>query len=142
MNIDEITQILPHRYPFLLVDRVDHLVDGESIKCTKCVTVNEPFFQGHFPQAKIMPGVMIIESLAQCSGILIKKIEHYQDSFFFLGGVDKARFRSKVVPGMILNMTSILIKSKRGFFWFDSKAFVNDKLVVSAEILLAISNEE
>ena len=71
MNIDKITQILPHRYPFLLVDRIDSIVEGKTIKCIKCVTVNEPFFQGHFPNMKIMPGVMLLESLAQCSGLLV-----------------------------------------------------------------------
>ena len=141
MNIDKITQLLPHRYPFLLVDRVDSIVEGKTIKCTKCVTVNEPFFQGHFPNIKIMPGVMLLESLAQCSGLLAINTMEEKGKLFFLSGIDKVRFRSKVIPGMVLNLTSTLIKTKRGFYWFDAKAFVNDELAVSAEILLAISNE-
>ena len=141
MNIEDISRILPHRYPFLLVDSVESIDVGKRIVGKKCVTVNEPFFQGHFPEKKIMPGVMIVEALAQCSGTLIKQEEAYKDSFFFLGGIEKARFRLMVIPGMVLHLTSELLKAKRGFFWFNTKAHVEGELVATSEILLVMSHD-
>ena len=134
--VDEIQNLLPHRYPFLLVDRVDSIAEN-SIKATKCVTVNEPFFTGHFTEKKIMPGVLILESLAQCAGIFLKKTkDHGQE--FFLAGIDKSRFRSPIIPGMIVDLYAELEKHKRGMYWFSVTAKYQDKLMADASILLVL----
>ncbi|HJN38109.1 MAG TPA: 3-hydroxyacyl-ACP dehydratase FabZ [Gammaproteobacteria bacterium] len=136
IHIDEIQNILPHRYPFLLVDRVDSM-DSNSIRATKCVTVNEPFFTGHFTRKKIMPGVLIIEALAQCAGILLKQKEGQQKEFF-LGGIDKSRFRSPVIPGMSLDLYAELEKDKQGLYWFSAEARYQDEVMANAKILLVL----
>ena len=140
MDVNEIRQYLPHRYPFLLVDRVEELVLGESIKAYKNVTVNEPFFNGHFPELPVMPGVLILEAMAQASGILgFKSMDKTpQDgSMYYFVGSDKLRFKKPVVPGDKLDLFSTVVSQRRGIWKFDVRAEVAGKLVSSATILCA-----
>jgi 3-hydroxyacyl-[acyl-carrier-protein] dehydratase len=140
IEINEIRKYLPHRYPFLLIDRVLEVVPGKSLVAIKNVTVNEPFFQGHFPQAPVMPGVLIIESLAQASGILIFRSENIyptKEDWFFLAGIDNARFKKMVQPGDQLRLEIEVLRARRDLWKFNCIASVDKKLVCSAEILNA-----
>ncbi len=140
MDVTEIKKWLPHRYPFLLVDRVVDLQVGESIVAYKNISVNEEVFNGHFPQAPIFPGVMIIEAMAQASGILgFKTIgKTPQDgSVYLFAGADKVRFRRQVVPGDRLQLEAKVISEKRGIWKFDCTASVDGELAASATILCA-----
>lgn len=139
MRIPKILEYLPHRYPFLLVDRVLEMTDQRLVGL-KNVTVNEPFFTGHFPQRPVMPGVLILEALAQASGILIfnlvqRKLD--KDFWFYLAGIDKARFKRIVEPGDQLRLEVELIKTKRDIYKFNCTATVDDQLACSAEIINA-----
>jgi 3-hydroxyacyl-[acyl-carrier-protein] dehydratase len=140
LDIDAILRQLPHRYPFLLVDRVLECRPGESIRALKNVTYNEPFFPGHFPGRPVMPGVMIIEALAQAAGILCfitaKVIPDDQTRFYFVG-IDKARFRKPVMPGDQLILTAKLERSLRGIWKFSTVALVGEQEVAHAEMMLA-----
>jgi 3-hydroxyacyl-[acyl-carrier-protein] dehydratase len=138
MEIAEIKSFLAHRYPFLLVDRVLELEPGKRIKALKNVTINEPFFQGHFPHFAVMPGVLIIEAMAQVSGLLSLKSAGDRpdpDSVFFFAGIDGARFKRPVVPGDALLMESEIIAQKRGLVKYSAKTFVGDQLACEAELL-------
>lgn len=138
MEIAEIKSFLAHRYPFLLVDRVLELDMGERIKALKNVTINEPFFQGHFPHFAVMPGVLIIEAMAQVSGLLsLKSAGDKPDpnTVFFFAGIDDARFKRPVVPGDTLIMESEILTQKRGLVKYAAKAFVGDQLACEAELL-------
>lgn len=140
MDVTEIKKWLPHRYPFLLVDRVVDLQIGESIVAYKNISVNEEVFNGHFPQAPIFPGVMIIEAMAQASGILgFKTIgKTPQDgSVYLFAGADKVRFRRQVVPGDRLQLEAKVVSEKRGIWKFDCVASVDGELAASATILCA-----
>lgn len=140
MDITDIKHWLPHRFPLLLVDRVTELVEQDYIKAYKNITINEDVFNGHFPQAPIFPGVMIIEALAQASGILgFKSLNKTpQDgSVYLFAGADNVRFRRQVVPGDRLDLESKVISGKRGIWKFECKAFVGDELCTSATILCA-----
>ena len=145
MNINQIKNYLPHRYPFLLVDRVIEFEVGKSLRAIKNVTNNEPFFNGHFPNQPIMPGVLIIEALAQATGLLCFRTmgeEPQQDTLYMLVAVDKARFKQAVIPGDQLDMRVSLLKRK-GIMWvFNAEAYVDDKLVASAELMCAAKKEE
>ena len=140
MDVKEIREYLPHRYPFLLVDRVTELNLGESIIAYKNVTVNEPFFNGHFPDHPVMPGVLIIEAMAQAAGILgFKTMDKTpQDgSFYYFVGSDKLRFKRPVVPGDKLQLEASIMSEKRGIWKFDCCASVDGERVASATILCA-----
>ena len=140
MYIDEIQEYLPHRYPFLLVDRVTEVEKGESIKGYKNISLNEPYFTGHFPNNPIMPGVLIIEAMAQLSGILgfITVDRKPADGLVqYLAGSSKVRFKRPVVPGDRLCMESKMITGKRGIWKFECRALVDDEVVCVAEILTA-----
>jgi 3-hydroxyacyl-[acyl-carrier-protein] dehydratase len=140
MDINEIREYLPHRYPFLLVDRVLELVEGEYIVAYKNITINEEVFNGHFPQNPVFPGVMIIEAMAQASGILGFKTMNKkpQDgSIYLFAGVDDVRFKRQVVPGDRLQLESRVITERRGIWKFECKATVDSALVASATILCA-----
>ncbi len=145
MDVNEIRNFLPHRYPFGLVDRVVELVEGESILAYKNVTINEPFFNGHFPDQPIMPGVLIIEALAQATGLLGFKTMHAEpqnDTLYLLAAVNKARFKHQVVPGDQL-MLHASIKKHKGMIWiFDTKATVDGKVAASAELTCAAKRED
>ncbi|MEN8761757.1 MAG: 3-hydroxyacyl-ACP dehydratase FabZ [Thiogranum sp.] len=138
MDVLEIQNLLPHRYPFLLVDRVVEFHEGQSLVGIKNVTVNEPFFQGHFPEKPVMPGVLILEALAQATGLLAFRTGNRgaeRDSLYYLVGIDKARFKQPVEPGDQLRLSVKLIKTRRGIWVFDTGATVDGKMAVTAEIM-------
>lgn len=140
LDIMGVMRLLPHRYPFLLVDRVLECIKGDSIRALKNVTVNEPFFPGHFPHQPVMPGVMIIEALAQACGILAfitADIVPDETTRFFFVGIDKARFRKPVVPGDQLILTAKLERTMKGIWKFSTVAFVGEHEVSSAEMMVA-----
>ncbi|MGC8491192.1 MAG: 3-hydroxyacyl-ACP dehydratase FabZ [Syntrophobacteraceae bacterium] len=135
MDVVKIKEIIPHRYPFLLVDRIVE-TSSDAITGIKNVSVNEPFFQGHFPGDPIMPGVLILEAMAQTGGILVFTIHpELKDKPFYFAGVDKVRFRKPVRPGDRLVMKLKLQKQRGGFFKMQGEAFVDDVLVAEAEML-------
>jgi 3-hydroxyacyl-[acyl-carrier-protein] dehydratase len=138
MDIHEILRRLPHRYPFLLVDRVLELDKGKRIKALKNVTMNEPFFAGHFPNRPVMPGVMMLEALAQASAILaFDNIDVRPDdnTVFYFVGIDNARFKKPVEPGDQLMLHATLERSKAGIVKFAAHATVGDTVVVSADLM-------
>lgn len=140
MDVNEIREYLPHRYPFLLVDRVLELTEGESIVAIKNVTVNEPFFNGHFPDHPVMPGVLIVEAMAQAAGILGFKTMNKkpQDgSIYYFVGSDKLRFKRPVVPGDQLQLEAQILSERRGIWKFEVRASVDGDTVSSATILCA-----
>ena len=140
MNIEQIRQYLPHRYPFLLVDRVTDLIKGESIVALKNVTTNEPFFDGHFPEYSVMPGVLIVEAMAQAAGILGFKTLNTKPSdgsLYLFVGCDKLRFKRQVVPGDQLVLEARIVSEKRGIWKFECKATVDGELACSSTILCA-----
>ncbi len=141
MDILEIQKYLPHRYPMLLVDRVEELVLDDSIRAYKNVTYNEELFQGHFPNAPILPGVVIIEALAQASGILgFRTMDQTPDDgyLYLFAGIDNVRFKRKVVPGDKLTLESKVITRKRHIWKFDVKASVDGDLAISGMLTCAI----
>lgn len=137
---EEIKKILPHRYPFLLLDRVKEVREGEYCLALKNISGNEEVFQGHFPQQAIFPGVMIIEALAQTAGIVVNSVksESTAGSVVFFAGINKAKFRIPVVPGDQLILEAKLINQRRNFWVFEGKASVDGKLVSQAEIKLML----
>jgi len=140
MNIEEIKEYLPQRYPFLLIDRVVKIELGESIVAYKNVSVNENFFQGHFPEKPIMPGVLIIEALAQAAGVLGFKSQEKKPKdgyLYYFVGADKVRLKRPVVPGDQLMLEARIITGKRGIYKFDCRASVDGQLVGLAEIMCA-----
>ena len=140
MDIQAVLAQLPHRYPFLLVDRVIECIPGERIHAIKNVTVNEPFFGGHFPGRPVMPGVMILEALAQAAGILAFKtagVVPDDKSLFYFVGIDDARFRRPVVPGDQLVLKATLERAIRGIWRFGTVAEVDGKEAASAKMMVA-----
>ena len=140
IDIYEVMKYLPHRYPFLLIDRVVECKPGESLVALKNVTINEPFFPGHFPHRPVMPGVLIMEALAQATGILSFKTSNTRpsdDSLYYFVGIDKARFKQPVEPGDQLMLHVEVLKSKGGIWKFDAVAKVDGKVVASAELMCA-----
>jgi beta-hydroxyacyl-ACP dehydratase FabZ len=143
LELEEILRILPHRYPFLLVDRILSLEPWKRIVGVKNVTINEPFFQGHFPGRPIMPGVLIIEAMAQVGGILalLSIPENLGNPSIFLMGVDKVRFRKPVVPGDQLRLELTTLRSGKKFWKMQGQAFVNQTMVTEAELMAAVGLE-
>lgn len=140
LDINGILRQLPHRYPFLLVDRVIECEKGVRIRALKNVTYNEPFFPGHFPYRPVMPGVIIIEALAQTAGILAfltAGVVPDEETRFYFVGIDKARFRKPVEPGDQLILEASLQRQMRGIWKFEAKASVNGEEVASAELMVA-----
>ena len=138
MDIKEIMNILPHRHPFLLIDRVLEMEEGKKCVALKNVTMNEPFFQGHFPQEPVMPGVLIIEALAQTGAVAMLSMEEFKGKIAFFGGIDKAKFRGKVVPGDTLRLEVEMIKIKRNAGIGKGIAYVGDKKVAEGELTFMI----
>lgn len=134
-----IMELLPHRYPFLLIDKITACQPGESITALKNVTINEPFFQGHFPGRPVMPGVLVIEAMAQAGGVLshVTLGDIDPKPLFFLAGINKARFRRTVLPGDQLLVQVDVEKFKRGIWFYKCFASVDGQVVVSAEITCA-----
>lgn len=138
LNINEIQAILPHRYPFLLIDRILELEKGKSAKGLKNVTMNEPFFLGHFPNHPIMPGVLIVEAMAQVGGVLAFKSADVSNKVVYFMGIDNARFRKPVLPGDTLVITVNVTRS-RGTIWaFKCEARVGESVVAEAELMATI----
>jgi len=140
MDVLEIAKCLPHRYPFLLIDRVVEMELGVSIKAIKNVSINEPFFQGHFPNYPVMPGVLIMEALAQAAGVLSYKslkTPPSEDSLYFFAGIDNARFKRQVVPGDQLTLCVQITANKRGIWKYKAQAFVGDELAAEADLMCA-----
>ena len=140
INIEEIKQFLPHRYPMLLVDRIVELDLGNYVKGYKNITTNEPFFMGHFPGKEVMPGVLIVEAMAQVSGILGFKTMNKtpkEGSIYYFVGADNLRFKRPAVPGDKLILESTVLTDKKGIWKFDCIASVEDELVAKATILCA-----
>ena len=137
IDIQEIMRLLPHRYPFLLVDRITSLIPNQSVTGIKNVTANEPCFQGHFPGQPIFPGVLILEGMAQAGGCMAfcSVPEMIGERLVYFAGIDKARFRKPVVPGDQLEYRLELLKHKRLIMVMKGQAFVDDKLVTEAELM-------
>lgn len=142
MNIGEILNLLPHRYPFLLVDRVTECVPGSHIHAYKNITINEPFFQGHFPGIPIMPGVLILEALAQTGGLLAlaELQENTKDKLFLFTGLDKVKFRKQVIPGDRLLLHCFDMRVKLNLCKMSARAYVEDNLACEAEITAALGS--
>ncbi len=141
---NDIIKLIPHRYPFLLIDKVTDIVINESVTGIKSVTFNEPFFPGHFPEHPVMPGVLILESMAQSAACLVS----YQDKslssnkLVFFTGIEKAKFRKPVTPSNELILKINLISNKRSFYKFKGEAFIQNELVASADFSAMLVNEE
>ena len=145
LDIEQIKKALPHRYPMLLLDRVVDYTSGESLTAIKNVTINEPFFQGHFPQRPIMPGVLIIEAMAQATavlGLLSEEGSRHWNKLYYLVGVDKARFRKTVGPGDQLVLDVKFVALRRNIWRFSCTAKVNDITVADADLLTTIADQE
>lgn len=141
MDIEKIQSLLPHRYPFLLVDRVIECQPGKRLVALKNVTFNEPFFQGHFPSKPVMPGVLLIEAMAQATGLLaMESAEVPKEAIYYLVGVDKARFKRPVVPGDQLLFEVEVLKNRRDIWVFATEASVDGSMVASAEIMCTARN--
>lgn len=142
IDIQEIIKLLPHRYPFLLVDRILEVETPKRIVGIKNVTFNEPFFQGHFPGRPIMPGVLIVEAMAQTGGILafLSLPEEERDREVFFMGIDKARFRRPVIPGDQMRMELEVVKKRRLIWRLSGRTFVGEHLVCEAELLAMLGN--
>ena len=141
---NEIIKLIPHRHPFLLIDKVTNIVPNQSITGIKSVTINEPFFPGHFPEYPVMPGVLILESMAQTAACLVS----YQDkslsskNLVFFTGIEKAKFKKPVIPGNELVLKINLISNKRSLYKFNCEAFIQNKLVAFSEFSAMLVNEE
>jgi 3-hydroxyacyl-[acyl-carrier-protein] dehydratase len=141
INIEEIIKLLPHRYPFILVDRILEVVPGKSIVGLKNVTINEPFFQGHFPARPVMPGVLILEGMAQVGGLLayISNRDMVGKKLIYFAGIDGVRFRQTVMPGDQILFKLNVLKCKRKIWKMAGEAFVDDKLVAEAQLMAAFN---
>lgn len=138
LNSNQIAEILPHRYPFALVDRIDECEPGVRAQGVKCVSVNEQFFCGHFPQEHIMPGVLILEAMAQVGAVAILTKPENRGKIVLFGGVKNARFKQKVVPGDVLDMECVLTKQRGPVGVGSCVAKVNDQIVCTAELTFAV----
>ncbi|MBZ2175829.1 3-hydroxyacyl-ACP dehydratase FabZ [Schnuerera sp. xch1] len=138
LDINDILKIIPHRYPFLLVDNVKILSSGKKGVGYKNITINEPFFQGHFPEMPIMPGVLTIEAMAQVGAVILLSEDKYKGKVPYFAGINKARFKKKIIPGDILRMEVEIIKIRGPIGIGEGKAFVDNDLATEGEFLFAI----
>ncbi len=138
LDINEIKKILPHRAPFLLIDRILEIEPGKRAVGRKCVTYNEPFFAGHFEDEPVMPGVLILEALAQVGAVICLSLEEYSGKTAYFGGIDKAKFKNKVTPGDVLNLEVELIKQKGPVGIAMAKAYDDEKIYAQAELTFII----
>jgi len=143
-DISKVMEYLPHRYPFLLIDKVIESEDGNYLSALKNVTVNEPFFQGHFPSQPIMPGVLILEAMAQATGLLSfsSMNDGHESKLYMLVGIDKSRFRGQVIPGDQLMLNVRLIRNLRGIGVFECKALVDGAVVAEAEMMCSAQDRD
>lgn len=140
LNIEQIQEIIPHRPPFLLVDKITDYVPGEWAKGIKAVTVNEPFFTGHFPQYKVMPGVLIIEALAQVGAVAILSLPENKGKLAFFGGIKNARFKKQVRPGDVLELSCELIERRGPIGFGKAVAKVDGKVAAQGELTFAVGD--
>ena len=138
LDIEQIEALLPHRWPFLLVDRISGCVPGRSARGIKCVSANEPFFQGHFPGYKVMPGVLILEALAQVGAVAVLTKPENQGKIAFFGGIREARFRTQVRPGDRLELSCTLVKEKGPVGIGEAVATVDGKVAARAMLTFAV----
>ncbi|NLP33640.1 MAG: 3-hydroxyacyl-ACP dehydratase FabZ [Clostridiales bacterium] len=138
LNIEEIQKIIPHRPPMLLIDRIEELEAGIRAVGKKCVTMNEPFFVGHFPGKAVMPGVIILEALAQTGAVAILSLPENSGKIVYFGGMDKVKFRRQVVPGDVLRLEVEIVKNKGSFGVGNAVAYVDDEVAVQATLTFAI----
>lgn len=138
LNSDQIQKILPHRYPFLLVDRITEVEPGKAAKGIKCVSANEMQFMGHFPQKQVMPGVLIIEALAQVGAVSILSEDENRGKLVFFGGIKNARFKNQVIPGDVLELSCEIVSRKGSVGIGRATAKVGDKIAAVAELTFAI----
>lgn len=138
LNTQEIMEIIPHRQPMLLIDTIEELEPGVRAVGKKCVTYNEPFFAGHFPQEPVMPGVLIIEALAQVGAVAVLSCEEFKGKTAYFGGINSAKFKRKVVPGDVLTLELEIIRRKGPIGVGSAKAYVDGKVAVIAELTFAI----
>ena len=141
IDINEIMKLMPHSYPFLLVDRILEFEPAKRIVGIKNVTFNEPYFTGHFPQRPIMPGVLIVEALAQTGGVLAFKSFPEKNGLVFFTGIDNARFRKPVIPGDQIKLVLEVIKHRREIWDFEGKAYVDSEVVAEARIMAMLRQE-
>lgn len=144
MTIDEIMQYLPHRYPFLLIDRVLEMEVGKCITAIKNVSINEPFFPGHFPGSPVMPGVLILEAMAQAAALLSFKTENYtpeEIGIVYFAGIDGARFKKPVLPGDQLILKIDIVRRVRGIWKYTARAEVDGVLVAEAELMATLRDK-
>lgn len=139
LNIQEIMEILPHRPPFLLVDKITACEPGQRAQGIKCVTMNEPFFQGHFPGTPVMPGVLIIEALAQTGAVAALSLPEHKGKLALFGGIKNARFKRQVVPGDVLELTCELTAWRSGVGFGKAVARVEGKVAAQAELTFALA---
>lgn len=138
MDIKEIMSIIPHRQPFLLIDKVEEIVEGEKVVAVKNVSYNEPFFAGHFPAEPVMPGVLIVEAMAQAGAVAILSMEQFKGKTAYFGGINNAKFKKKVVPGDTLRLEVTITKLKKNAGIGQGVAYVGDKVACQAEIMFMI----
>ncbi len=140
-NSNDIQKIIPHRYPFLLVDAIESISeDQKTIIGRKCVTANEMQYMGHFPQKHVMPGVLIIEALAQTGCVLLLSQEENKGKIGYFAGINKARFKRQVIPGDVLTLKVTLLKEKAGIYFASIEARVEDEIAVTGEIMCAVQD--
>lgn len=139
LNVEEIKEILPHRYPFLLVDRVLEVVPGKSCVGIKNVSVNEPFFQGHFPNKPLMPGVLIVEAMAQVGAVALMSLEENKGKLAVFAGIDKVRFKKQVVPGDTLKIEVKLGKFRRNIGKGEAVAYVDGKVACKGTLMFGLT---
>jgi 3-hydroxyacyl-[acyl-carrier-protein] dehydratase len=138
LNSSDIQKIIPHRYPMLLIDKIVELQEGELAVGIKNVTFNEPFFQGHFPGNPVMPGVLIIEALAQTGAVAILSLEKFKNKTVYFGGIKEAKFKKKVCPGDTLRLVTQITKLKGSFGIGSAIAYVDDEIAAEAELIFAV----
>jgi 3-hydroxyacyl-[acyl-carrier-protein] dehydratase len=138
LDIDGIREIIPHRYPFLLIDRIEEHEPGVSAVGLKNVTANEPFFQGHFPEFPVMPGVLIVEALAQVGAVALLSLDENRGKLAFFAGIDKVRFKRQVRPGDTLRLEVEITRSRAGVGFGSAKATASGELVCTGELMFAI----